>query len=156
MNPHDIGDADDGRVERLLRMRFSAQRPAECPDMESVALVLSGAAEPDELRRAVGHVAGCSKCSAAILVLGSLRTERGASASSRRPRTSRRSIRVLLVAAVVLACAAVVTVLALQGDRQGNPPPVRDGQLVPKGQTDGLAVAVQRGTSRFRAITGPG
>ncbi len=146
-------------IERLLKSRPCYSRPEVCDELEQIALVLEGVADPLQTRLAHEHLQSCGECASAVMLLsGALsQGELDPPAPTRiQPRSA------IARPAVWAAAAAVVISFAAfffwqqteQGD-QGIP-----STMAIKGETDQLSIAVQRGTSRFvvqpgdRLVTG--
>jgi len=151
---------DEQTVEELLRMRYASERDGECAELGQVAQVLAGEGDGDDIDQAVGHLRACDVCCRAVVVAEHAearanRSEQGAEVGAPgsgpwpSPRTGRRSWTPRLAWAGSLAAAALLAVVlttAIRPTVDGPTGPGGGGELVPKGATDRVTLAVQRGT----------
>ena len=154
---------DEAAVERLLRMRTDAEEGAEadaCAGLEEVALVLCGQADEAELSAAAAHLQECAGCARAVLEIHSLQAqgllEVDRAPAPAAPVAAEREARAPLFGwprLVPLAAAAVLVGGILLAWPVGGPEDAGP-DLTPKGGSDELIVAVQRGEDRFFASPG--
>jgi len=179
--PHDTSVLTEARLEELLRTRYAREAGRPCAELETLALVLAGAADEATQAAAADHLQACPECATDLLQLEALRARGaldptaapveeaapaaaagGAPTSAAETAPPRAWLRRVAPAALAAAAAAalVLAVDELRTPEGAAAPPDREVAtgLVPKGlpgePTDALAVAVQRGTRRFTARPG--
>jgi hypothetical protein len=148
---------DDRAVEDLLRARFTDGRTPNdrdvCRGLEAVARVYHGGADQAAVRESTTHLEQCPVCREALALL--LEAEGMATTPlPARAVWAWRARPALLAASVAL----VLGVAALLGWRLLGPGGAEiaqsQGTLAIKGGADTIAIAVERGTRRFRARPG--
>jgi hypothetical protein len=146
----------DSLLDELLRVRLQARRATlsnseECPDLESVALVVGGSASPLEIARASAHLQRCRSCADAARLLSELDDNSSAEpdriechervARKARPRLARQAVWAGAAACMLLIATGVVW--------QWHVAP-SEVRFAVKGEVDHLDVAVLRDGRGFR------
>ena len=141
------------KVEALLRLRYKSAKVESdvCPELESIALTISGAATRQQAKAARIHLQQCDLCAEAVMLLsGASGRQRHTATAWRRlknfwthPAPGLRFSRLSLAGLSAVAVLVVAIVFLGKG--------VEKSELIPKGSLYDIHLAVERGGKRFRA-----